>query len=186
MPDRLELVVETLSDKAFASLQLLPWKQSMPIDARNVHYERMGGFEAGVFIFSFISPLEFDGLQTPPAAAKTIASLIEAPAAPLSLPVSTLQRIAGNYSGQLKSSLPDGFGECIYQDACAYMGFWESGKFHGGGKFTFADGRELIATFDHGVPCGKATEVAPNGLRTCTGIEQGSTVDWSKYQRATR
>lgn len=76
---------------------------------------------------------------------------------------SGLDRLAGDYVGDLSDGKRDGRGECRWRDGRRYVGMWRNNLRHGLGVLTWDDGQKYDGEWQDDLATGKATLSKPDG-----------------------
>lgn len=83
-----------------------------------------------------------------------------------SIPVDTVLLDDGSmYMGQIRDSLFNGHGTCIYTDGTVYQGEWKDGLWNGNGSVIYPDGDIYKGTFRNHIKEGKGTYTYHSGAR---------------------
>jgi hypothetical protein len=83
-----------------------------------------------------------------------------------SIPIDTLLLDDGSmYMGQIRDSLFNGQGTCIYADGTVYQGEWKDGLWHGKGTLVYPDGDIYKGSFVNHVKQGRGVYVYGSGAR---------------------
>ena len=87
-------------------------------------------------------------------------------AIPDSIPIDTLLLDDGTlYMGQLRDSVFEGYGRCIYPDGTVYEGSWKNGLYDGQGVLTYPDGDIYRGSFKNHIKEGTGTYYYNTGAR---------------------
>lgn len=82
------------------------------------------------------------------------------------IPIDTLLLDDGSmYMGQIRDSLFNGQGTCIYPDGTVYQGEWKDGLWNGKGTLVYPDGDIYKGSFVNHVKQGRGTYVYKSGAR---------------------
>lgn len=89
-----------------------------------------------------------------------------APVTADSIPVDTVLLDDGSlYMGQIRDSLFNGYGICIYPDGTVYQGDWKDGLWEGQGTLVYPDGDIYKGEFHNHIKEGKGTYIYGSGAR---------------------
>ena len=84
--------------------------------------------------------------------------------------------MGGQYTGQLRNSVPHGFGRLRLSSGAGYVGQWQAGKPHGSGTVIYASGGNFTGEFYNGKQHGYGVYTRPDGTITRGLWENGKFV----------